>query len=116
MRVLIVDDEASIRKTTALAVETMGHEAVTAPSGARARAALAEGPFDACFLDVKLGAEDGLAVLEQLLAVAPGLAVVMFTAYANIATAVEAMRRGAFDYLPKPFTPEQLRVVLERIG
>jgi NtrC-family two-component system response regulator AlgB len=59
MRVLIVDDEASIRKTTALAVETMGHEAVAAPSGARARAALAEGPFDACFLDVKLGAEDG---------------------------------------------------------
>jgi NtrC-family two-component system response regulator AlgB len=116
MRVLIVDDEASIRKTTALAVETMGHEAVAAPSGARARTALAEGPFDACFLDVKLGAEDGLAVLEQLLAAAPGLAVVMFTAYANIATAVEAMRRGAFDFIPKPFTPDQIRAVLAKVA
>ena len=45
----------------------------------------------------------------------PSLAVVMFTAYANIATAVEAMRRGAFDFIPKPFTPDQIRAVLAKI-
>ncbi len=116
MRILIVDDEASIRKTTAIAVQTVGHEAVEAPTGARAlKLAESEG-FDVCFLDVKLGAEDGLAVLEKLRLASPGLAVVMFTAFANIATAVEAMRRGAFDFIPKPFTPEQIRQVLQKIA
>ncbi|MES1166478.1 MAG: sigma-54 dependent transcriptional regulator [Pseudomonadota bacterium] len=116
MRVLIVDDEPGIRKTSRLAVETMGHEALDVPNGARALKALEEAPFDACFLDVKLGTEDGLEVLARLLQVAPGLAVVMFTAFANIATAVEAMRRGAFDFIPKPFTPDQIRAVLAKIA
>jgi NtrC-family two-component system response regulator AlgB len=115
MRILIVDDEASIRKTTAIAVQTMGHEAVEAPTGARALKLVETEGFDVCFLDVKLGAEDGLQVLEKLLQGAPGLAVVMFTAFASIATAVEAMRRGAFDFIPKPFTPEQIRQVLQKI-
>src|SRR5208283_128239 len=116
MRILIVDDEASIRKTTTIAVQTMGHEAVEAPTGARALKLVETEGFDVCFLDVKLGAEDGLQVLEKLLQGAPGLAVIMFTAFASIATAVEAMRRGAFDFIPKPFTPEQIRQVLQKIA
>jgi len=116
MRILIVDDEASIRKTTAIAVQTMGHEAAEAPTGTRALKMLETEGYDVCFLDVKLGAEDGLQVLEKLLQSAPGLAVVMFTAFANIATAVEAMRRGAFDFIPKPFTPEQIRQVLQKVA
>ena len=115
MRILIVDDEASIRKTTAIAVQTAGHEAVEASSGARALKLVETEGFDVCFLDVKLGAEDGLAVMDKMLLAARGLAVVMFTAFANIATAVEAMRRGAFDFIPKPFTPEQVRQVLQKI-
>ena len=115
MRILIVDDEASIRKTTAIAVQTTGHEAVEAPSGARALKLVETEGFDVCFLDVKLGAEDGLVVMDKLLQVSPGLTVVMFTAFASIATAVEAMRRGAFDFIPKPFTPEQIRQVLQKI-
>src|SRR5262249_44204882 len=55
-------------------------------------------------------------LLPRLLQLAPGLQVIVVTAYATIETAVEAMRRGAFDYLPKPFTPDQLRVVLDRIS
>jgi NtrC-family two-component system response regulator AlgB len=94
----------------------MGHEAVEAPTGARALKLVETEGFDVCFLDVKLGAEDGLQVLEKLLQGAPGLAVVMFTAFASIATAVEAMRRGAFDFIPKPFTPEQIRQVLQKIA
>jgi len=115
MRVLIVDDEPGIRKTTRIALETAGHAAAEAPTGLRALKALEEETFDACFLDVKLGAEDGLDVLQKLLKAQPALAVVMFTAYANIATAVEAMRRGAFDFIPKPFTPDQIRAVLAKI-
>ncbi len=115
MRVLIVDDEPSIRKTTRIAVETTGHTGVEAPNGARALALVAEETFDACFLDLKLGADDGLEVLAKLLKAQASLAVVMFTAYANIATAVEAMRRGAFDFIPKPFTPDQIRGVLAKV-
>jgi len=116
MRVLIVDDEPSIRKTTGLAVEAMGHEPVGVPNGLRALKELETEAFDACFLDLKLGTEDGLVVLEKLLKAQPTLPVVMFTAYANISTAVEAMRRGATDFIPKPFTPEQIRQVLNKIG
>ncbi|MSU23612.1 MAG: sigma-54-dependent Fis family transcriptional regulator [Opitutus sp.] len=115
MRILIVDDEPGIRKTTRLAVETAGHTAAEAPNGLRALKALDDDVFDACFLDLKLGTDDGLEVLAKLLSAQPALAVVMFTAYANIATAVEAMRRGAFDFLPKPFTPDQIRGVLAKI-
>ncbi len=115
MRVLIIDDEPGIRRTTGLAVETMGHEVVGAPNGAKALKALEEARCDACFLDVNLGAESGLDVLAKLLAASPTLPVVMVTAYANISTAVEAMRRGAFDFIPKPFTPDQIRAVLARV-
>ena len=115
MRILIVDDEPAIRKTTRLAVETGGHSAAEAPNALRALKAVDEEAFDAVFLDLKLGTDDGLEVLAKLLKAQPSLAIVMFTAYANIATAVEAMRRGAFDFLPKPFTPDQIRGVLAKI-
>ena len=71
MRVLIVDDEASIRKTTGLAVETMGHEVVTVSNGAKALKAVEEAPVDLCFLDVNLGSDDGLSVLDRLLKAQP---------------------------------------------
>ena len=116
MRVLIVDDEPSIRRTTRIAVESSGHAAAEAPNAAKAiKAAEAEG-FDAVFLDVKLGADDGLEVLDRLMKLRPAPAVILFTAYANIATAVEAMRRGAFDFIPKPFTPDQIRAVLAKVA
>src|SRR5471032_605394 len=105
MRVLIIDDEAVIRKTTRIAVETAGHSALEAANGARALKALEEEVFDAVFLDLRLDGEDGVDLLPRILKGRPSLPVVMFTAYANIATAVEAMRAGAFDFIPKPFTP-----------
>jgi two-component system, NtrC family, response regulator AlgB len=115
MRILIVDDEPGIRKTTRIAIETAGHQAAEAPNSARALKALEEEPFDVAFVDLKLGTEDGLELLAKLLKAQPTLHVVMFTAYANIATAVEAMRRGAYDFVPKPFTPDQIRGILAKI-
>jgi NtrC-family two-component system response regulator AlgB len=115
MRILIVDDEASIRKTTRIAVETAGHSAAEAPGAARALKAIEEENFDAVFLDLRMGGDDGLEVLARLQKARPSLPVVLITAYANIATAVEAMRRGAFDFIPKPFTPDQIRAVLAKI-
>ncbi len=82
---------------------------------ARAQELLAQRLFDVAMLDLRLARDDGLDALLALLRLAPGLAVVVMTAYATIETAVEAMRRGAIDYLPKPFTPSQLRVALDRL-
>ncbi len=114
MHILVIDDEASLRRTLRIALETMGHLVTEARDAGQARDALGRGVFDLAFLDLRLGREEGLDVLPELLRLAPGLDVVVITAYATIATAVEAMRRGAFDYLPKPFTPDQVRAVLER--
>jgi NtrC-family two-component system response regulator AlgB len=114
MNLLLIDDEPTLRRTLRTTLESMGHRTVEAASGAQAVQALHAGQFDLAFLDLRLGRESGLEVLPVLLQAAPTLAVVVITAYASIDTAVEAMRRGAFDYLPKPFTPDQLRLVLDR--
>jgi NtrC-family two-component system response regulator AlgB len=114
MDVLLIDDEASLRRTLRTALESMGHAAVEASGGEQALRLLQKQHFDLAILDLRLGREAGLDLLPGLLRAAPGLAVVVATAFASIGSAVEAMRSGAFDYLPKPFTPDQLRVVLER--
>src|SRR5437868_5661167 len=105
MNILLIDDDPNLRKSLRLALETMGHRASAVRDSAQAEEALGNGLFDVALLDLQLAQEKGLDVLPVLLRLAPGLAVVVITAYATIATAVEAMRRGAFDYLPKPFTP-----------
>lgn len=115
MRVLIVDDEQNIRRTLTLALESMGHEATSVATGPDALKALKARRVDVMLLDLKLSQESGLDLLEEAMRLSPALAVVMMTAFASIETAVEAMRRGAFDYLPKPATPDQLRQVLSRI-
>jgi two-component system, NtrC family, response regulator AlgB len=116
MRILIVDDQRTIRVTTSQAVRAEGHEADTADSGRLALLKLQEERFDLVVLDLRLeGEADGLEYLARVQKIVPGLAVVICTAHASIDTAVEAMRRGALDYLEKPFTPEQLRTVLARV-
>lgn len=115
MRVLIIDDEESICKTTSVLLAGLGHEAVCAEDRDAALRELDKAPFDVAFLDLKLGAESGLTLLPDLLKSNPQMDVVICTAYASIETAVEAMRLGATDYLPKPFTPEQVRQVLRKI-
>jgi NtrC-family two-component system response regulator AlgB len=114
MDILLIDDEASLRRTFRTALESMQHHVADAGTGEQARRLLQRQHFDVAFLDLRLGNESGLDLLSVLQREAPDLAVVVVTAYASIDSAVEAMRRGAFDYLPKPFTPDQLRAVLER--
>jgi NtrC-family two-component system response regulator AlgB len=116
LRVLIVDDEKNIRSTLAVCLEGMGCEVAEAASSTAALAAAGRKRFDIAFLDLRLGAEDGLVVLTQLLGDNPHLEVVLISAYGTIDSAVEAMRRGAADYLTKPFTPAQVRALVERLG
>jgi NtrC-family two-component system response regulator AlgB len=114
LRVLVVDDEKNIRTTLAVCLEGLGCRAAQAANGAAAIEALRLEPFDLAFCDLRLGQESGLDLLPRLLAERPGLDVVVVTAYATVDTAVEAMRRGAKDYLPKPFTPAQIAHLVER--
>jgi len=115
MHILVIDDEAHIRKTIALTLDTLGHDCEETENGAEALSRLKKSGFDAAFLDLRLGREDGLELIPKLLALEPKLNVIVFTAFSSIDTAVEAMRRGAVDYIAKPFTPEQIRQTLARI-
>ncbi|QEG29130.1 Alginate biosynthesis transcriptional regulatory protein AlgB [Gemmata obscuriglobus] len=114
LQLLVIDDEASLRRTIRIALESFGHTVKDAANRAQALEALRAQRFDLAFLDLKLGPEKGLELLPELLAAAPGLHVVIVTAHASLDTAIEALRKGAFDYLPKPFTPNQLRLALDR--
>jgi len=116
LRVLVIDDEKNIRATLSMCLEGIGCQVTAVPSGEAALAALGRQAFDLAFLDLRLGERNGLELLSQLLAESPHLAVVVITAYATFDTAVEAIKRGAKDYLPKPFTPAQIRHVVEQLA
>ncbi len=95
-----------------MALEAEGHYVETAEDGATALKRVKEETFDLIFLDLRLGEDDGLEVLQKILELKPRQLVTIFTAHASIATAVKATQLGAFDYLEKPFTPDQLRAIL----
>ena len=109
LRVLVVDDEKNIRATLAACLEGMGCRVAAVATASEALATLERQAFDLAFLDLRLKETSGLDLLPKLLALRPQLPIVMITAYATISTAVEAIKRGARDYLPKPFTPAQIR-------
>jgi NtrC-family two-component system response regulator AlgB len=115
MDFLIIDDDKTFRDATCLLIEDEGHYAQPASSGQIALEALKEDKYDAVLLDLNLGAENGLDVLGQIVKAQPQLPVVMFTAQGTVKLAVEAMRRGALDFLEKPFTREQLHTMLARL-
>ncbi|MGB8328569.1 MAG: sigma-54 dependent transcriptional regulator, partial [Polyangiales bacterium] len=114
LRTLIVDDEPNIRSTLSVCLESIDCEVHTAAGAREALAVIERRPFDMVFLDVRLGRADGMALLPEMLRMAPRLAVVMITAYASIESAVQAIKAGAQDYLPKPFTPAQIRIIVDR--
>jgi NtrC-family two-component system response regulator AlgB len=116
MNILIIDDDMGIRETLGTALETRGHQVETAAKGAAAEKKLRQESFEVAFLDIRLGAENGLDLLPDLLRISPRLAVIVITAYSSIETAVLAIQRGAFDYLAKPFKPAQIAQLLERVA
>jgi NtrC-family two-component system response regulator AlgB len=115
MDFLVIDDDKTFRDAACYLIEHEGHFAQPAASGEAALANLKENDFDAVLLDVRLGQESGLDLLPQILRSYPNLPVVIFTAQGTVNTAVEAMRRGALDFLEKPFTREQFHRVVARL-
>ena len=107
-RVLVVDDEANIRTMLRVCLEGAGYEVALAPSGEAGVALARRSPPDVALVDLRMPGIDGLAVLRALALDAPSTGVVLMTAHASIDSAVDAVRAGAVDYLPKPFTPAQV--------
>jgi two-component system, NtrC family, response regulator AlgB len=116
LSILVIDDEPNIRKTLGLSLEAEGHSVVAV---ANARDALEEAGqrfFDVALVDLRLGTESGMELIPDIQALCPWIKCIVITAYASIDSAVEAMRRGAFDYLPKPFTHDQVTVMINKVA
>jgi len=113
-RILVVDDEPPQLEVLRFILGDEGYEVVTAGSGRGALAALRRQPADVVLTDLKMPDLSGIALLEQILRAQPGACVVLMTAHGTIDSAVEAMRKGAFDYLTKPLDREVLLLAVSR--
>jgi len=114
MRILIADDEASIRFVLREALEAEGHEVTDVDNGDSAAELLGSQDFDLAFLDIRMPGMTGLEVLEQTRATGTSTAVVIITAQNTMDNAVEAMKRGALDYLTKPFGLAEVTALAEK--
>ena len=115
LSILIVDDELNVRKTLTVFLEEEGHRVVAVSNFQDAVHEASRRSFDLAFVDLRLGTAEGLDLIPALLAQTPWVNIVVITAYASIDTAVEAMRRGAKDYIPKPYTPAQVRLAIDKV-
>ena len=114
MKILVVDDEESMRQYLEVLLSRSGYEVVTASGLAQARDVLATGQVDLVVSDMRLGKESGLEVLKQARGRESAPEVILITAYGTPASAVEAMRQGAYDYICKPFDNEELRLLVQK--
>lgn len=112
---LIVDDDPGVRQSVRLCLESDNARVMGVATSAGALDALERTRFDVVFLDLWLQSESGLTALPEMLRRQPGVGVIVVTAFATFESAVEAMKMGAVDYLPKPFTPEQVRAAARRV-
>ncbi|MDR1126411.1 MAG: sigma-54 dependent transcriptional regulator, partial [Deltaproteobacteria bacterium] len=115
-RLLVIDDESALRMLVRAVMESVGWQVVEAPSGLEAVEMFQENPFlaDVALLDMRMPGLDGHATLERLHAIRSTLPVVMLTAFGTVGSAVDAMKRGAFDYIAKPADNDELITVLEK--
>ena len=116
LKIMIVDDEMIVRESFRHWFEKIGHEVDTAASGPDALKKLEQTPFDLLFVDIKMPGMNGIDLLQRIKAEYPDTTVVIITAYGSIETAVTAMKLGASDYLLKPFKPDHLTLVMEKIN
>lgn len=116
LHILIIDDEVNIRKTITYCLTAEGHTVIAVSNPSDALAEAGKQVFDLAFLDLKLGEADGMELIPVLNTLAPWTKIVVITAHASIESVVEAMRRGANDYIAKPFTPAQVKLLTRRIG
>jgi len=113
-RILVVDDEPIVCESCQRILQEEGYEVECTLSGKEAFEKMRENPFDIVITDLKMPGIDGMEVLKTFRKSYPDVIVIMITGYSTVETAVEAMKVGAFDYIPKPFTPDEVSVVVKK--
>ena len=114
LRIMVIDDENIVGKRLKPALEKTGDIVETFEEGEKALARFDEEPFDIVVTDIRMEKIDGLEILQHILAKAPRTKVIMITGYATVEIAREALVKGAFEFIAKPFKPADLRTVIER--
>ena len=112
--ILVIDDEESMRDSCFQILAKDGYLAETAEDGSRGLEKIKETKPDLVLIDLKMPGISGMEVLEKAKEIDPNIITVVITGYATVESAVEAMKKGAYDFLPKPFTPEELRIIIRR--
>jgi NtrC-family two-component system response regulator AlgB len=115
-KALVIDDDKNIRLTLQMHLKNMGLDVSSAENGTDGLSRFTEHKPGLVFLDLKLPDKDGLAILDEIKKTGIPASVIIITAYATIETAVHAVKQGAFDYLPKPFTPAQITHTVEMVA
>ena len=113
-KILIIDDEEVVLDSCKMILAGSRHELETASDGETGLQKLVGFQPDLIFVDLKMPGLSGLEVIEQVQAVDPTIVIVVITGFATVSSAVDAMKRGAYDFLPKPFTPDEFRLITRR--
>jgi DNA-binding NtrC family response regulator len=116
LRILVVDDETIVRESLSAWLRQDGHQVDVAENAKEALRLAVPSGHDIALVDIKMPGMDGLALQSHLASADPGLAIILMTAYASVETAVRAMKAGAYDYIVKPFDPEDLSLLIRRAG
>ncbi len=114
LSILVVDDETIVRESLGAWLREDGHRVDVAESGRQALRMIAENPYDLALIDIKMPKMDGLELQGRLGEASPDLSIIIMTAYASVDTAVRALKAGAYDYIVKPFDPDELSHLIRR--
>ncbi len=114
IKLLVVDDEAIVGKRLKPSLEKHGYEVETLGNGRSAIKRIEKKDFDIIITDVRMDDVDGMQILEHVMAKYPRTKVIIITGYATVELAREALVKGAFDFIAKPFKPSDLRVIIEK--
>ena len=113
-RIMVTDDEQHIRDGCERILKRVGYEVLKASTGSEALDILSREHIPIILLDLKMPGMDGMEVLKRIRQLDESLLVIVITGFATVETAIEAMKLGAYDFIPKPFEPDQLRIVVNR--
>jgi DNA-binding NtrC family response regulator len=113
-KIIIIDDEDIVLDSCAQILEGSNYDIETASNGTQGLQLVQEFQPDLIFVDLKMPGISGIEVLENVKELDPTIVTVVITGYATVSSAVEAMKQGAYDFLPKPFTPDEFRLITER--
>jgi len=113
--ILLVDDEANVRTVFSDVFKRAGYRVKAVENGHKAVKEVEEKTYNLALVDLRMPKMDGIEVLENIKKKKPEIPVIIYTGYGSVTTAVEAMRKGASDYLNKPFSPEELKLAIKKV-